>query len=168
MRWTNSYTGELTAKAFLTADMRCEHEGTLHIKMTDMEQRIILTPRRRKFDGYQWYFMCPYEDRCCSVLWRPPGAKEFRCRQGWYGRVAYASQFLGRINRAHRGKAKIKIQLIGELDPDEWDLPPKPKWMRWPTYDRYVERFAKYQAILDENVEELWAKLVASGLLADE
>jgi hypothetical protein len=29
MRWTNSYTGELTANAFLTADMRWEHEGTL-------------------------------------------------------------------------------------------------------------------------------------------
>jgi hypothetical protein len=21
------------------------------------------------------------------------------------------------------------------------DLPPKPKWMRWATYNRYVERF---------------------------
>ena len=40
--------------------------------------------------------------------------------------------------------------------------------MRWPTYDRYVERFDKYQAILDEGVEELWEKLVASNLFSDE
>ena len=69
---------------------------------------------------------------------------------------------------AHRGQARIKARLIGDQNPDEWDLPPKPKWMRWPTYDRYVERFERHQAILDEGVEELWAKLVASGVLADD
>jgi hypothetical protein len=31
-------------------------------------------------------------------------------------------------------------RLIGDL-PDDWDLPPKPKWMRWRTYNRLVERF---------------------------
>jgi hypothetical protein len=168
MRWTNSYTGELTANAVLTADLSWDHEGTLHIQMADMEQTIILTPRRRAFGGHQWYFMCPYEDRCCSVLWRPAGARQFRCRQGWGSRVAYSSQFLDQTNRAHHGKAKIKAKLIGDRDPDEWDLPPKPKRMRWPTYDRYVERFDKYQAILDEGVEVLWEKLVARNLFSDE
>jgi hypothetical protein len=165
--WTNSHTGELTANAFVTSDMY-DHEGTLNVRMADMEQTIILTPRLRRFGGHQWYFMCPYEDRCCSVLWRPPGARQFRCRQGWGSRVAYSSQFLDQTNRAHRGKAKIKAKLIGDHDPDEWDLPPKPKWMRWLTYDRYVERFDKYQAILDEGVEVLWEKLVASNLFSDE
>ena len=168
MRWTNSYTGELTANAFLTADMRWEHEGTLQIRMADIEQEVILTPRRRRFGGHQWYFMCPHEDRCCSVLWRPPGAREFRCRQGWGRRVAYNSQFLDPTNRAHRGKAKIKARLIGDCNPDEWELPPKPKWMRWSTYNRYVDRFHKYEEILDEGVEELWAKLVASNLFSDK
>src|SRR5262249_45228698 len=42
-------------------------------------------------------------------------------------------------NRAHRGKAKIKAKLLGDCELDEWDLPPKPKGMRWATYDRYVE-----------------------------
>ena len=102
-----------------------------------------------------------------ECLWRPPGTREFRCRQGWGRRVAYRSQFLDGTNRAHRGQAKIKTRLIGEHDPDEWALPPKPKWMRWRTYNRYVERFDRYDAILNEGVEELWAKLVASGLLAD-
>jgi len=47
--------------------------------------------------------------------------------------VAYASQFLGRDDRAHRGQAKLNSRLcsIGGFDPDEWDIPPKPKWMRW-------------------------------------
>ena len=138
MRWWENYTGEEIAIA------------------------------SRRFGGHQWYFMCPHEDRCCSVLWRPPGGKQFRCRQGWGRRVAYTSQFLGRVNRAHRGKAKIKAKLLGDCELDEWDLPPKPKGMRWATYDRYAECLDKYQAVLNEGVEELWAKLAASNLFSDE
>ena len=59
-------------------------------------------------------------------------------------RLAYQSQFNGATNRAHAGKEKIKSRLIADLDPDEWDEPPKPKWMRWKTYDRHVERFDHY------------------------
>ena len=71
------------------------------------------------------------------------------------------SQFLDPDNRAHRGKAKIKLRLIADLDPDEWDLPPKPKWMRWRTYKRYVERYDAYEAILDYGIAELMAKLLS-------
>jgi hypothetical protein len=145
-------------KPVVEAELRKKHEGYLRIKMHDLEQTIILTPRVRGFGGHQWYFMCPYEDRCCSVLWRPPGAREFRCRQGWGRRVAYTSQFLDRDHRAHRGKAKIRATLLGDCDPDEWELPPKPKWMRWRTYNRLGDRFDSYQEILDEGVPELLAK----------
>jgi hypothetical protein len=64
-------------------------------------------------------------------------------------RVAYSSQFLDPDNRAHRGKAKIKQRLIGDCDPGEWELPPKPKWMRWRTYNRPIDRFDSYEGILD-------------------
>ncbi len=163
MCWTNNYTGEETARADFTAHMGNQHEGRLCTKMDDMDQTIFLVPKSRNFGGYQWYFICPVENRCCSVLWMPPGARHFRCRQGWGRRVAYKSQFLDPDNRAHRGKAKIKGRLIADLDPDEWELPPKPKWMRWQTYNRYVERFDKYEAILDEGVAELMAKLLANN-----
>ena len=76
-------------------------------------------------------------------------------------RVAYASQFADPDNRAHIGKAKIKAKLIGDLDPDEWELPPKPKWMRWKTYDRYVERFDRYESILEDGIDELLVKFFA-------
>src|SRR5690349_6355366 len=87
-------------------------------------------------------------DRPVSVLWRPPGARDFRSRQAWGRQVAYGSQFIDRINRAHLGKSRIKRRLIADLDPDEWDLPPKPKWMRWSTYNRYVDRYDKYEVFL--------------------
>src|SRR5262245_40552586 len=104
--------------------------------------------------------MCPVLNRPVSVLWRPAGARRFRSRQAWGHRhVAYRSQFLDSDNRAHAGQAKIKSRLIGDRDPDDWDLPPKPKWMRWSTYNRYVERYNNYEAILDYGTAALVAKL---------
>jgi hypothetical protein len=49
--------------------------------------------------------------------------------------------------------------LIADLDPDEWDLPPKPKWMRWDTYNRHVAQYDRYGDILDYGCVALAAKL---------
>jgi hypothetical protein len=161
MCWTNNYTGEKTASANFTCHMMAEHEGRLRIRMDDMEQTIFLIPKPRRFGGKQWYFVCPVMNRCCSVLWMPPGATHFRCRQAWgTRRVAYASQFLNPDNRAHRGKARIKARLIADLDPDEWELPPKPKWMRWRTYNRLEEKFDRYEEMLERGIGPLLAKLL--------
>ena len=29
---------------------------------------------------------------------------------------------------------------------DEWDVPPKPRWMRWRTYERLHKRLEKYSS----------------------
>jgi hypothetical protein len=63
--WTDS--GEEIASADFTAHMG-RHEGRLRIHMDAAEQTIFLTPRPRRFGGRQWYFVCPIENRCCSVL----------------------------------------------------------------------------------------------------
>jgi hypothetical protein len=157
--WTNSYTGEETARASIVAYMQDEHESRLRIQMGCTEQTIFLVPKPKRLGGKQWYFVCPVTNRCCSVLWRPPGARRFCSRQAWGARrVAYSSQFLDADNRAHRGKAKIKARLIADLDPDEWELPPKPKWMRWRTYNRLEEKFDRYEEILERGIAELMAK----------
>jgi hypothetical protein len=57
-------------------------------------------------------------------------------------------------------KAKIESRLIGDCDPDEWDLPPKPKWMSWRTYNRYVQRYDRYEDILDQGIVPLIAKFL--------
>src|SRR6185312_15447065 len=46
---------------------------------------------------------------------------------------------------------------IGEHDPDEWDLPPEPKWMRWRTYNRLLQKFDGYE----DTVEQKFATLMA-------
>jgi len=50
--------------------------------------------------------------------------------------------------------------LIGDLDPDDWDLPPKPKWMSWLTYNRLVERFDAYEDMTYPDDFALVAKLM--------
>jgi hypothetical protein len=161
LQWTRS--GEVTALAAITANL-CEPEtGWLLIQASGLNQRIILVSRPRHYGGRQWYFICPIENKRASVLWMPPGAKEFRSRQAWDGKVAYRSQFQSVYNRGHAGKAKIKSHLIGDLDPDDWELPPKPKWMRWRTYKRLEQRFEAYDDMTypdDSTLCALAAKLM--------
>jgi hypothetical protein len=156
--WTCSYWGDV-ATGMISADMTGKDEGWFRIKLGNLDQWIILVPRPRHFGGRQWYFMCPTMNRPVSVLWRPNGATHFSSRQAWGRRVAYQSQFNDATNRAHAGQRRIKSRLIGNLEPDEWDLPPKPKWMRWNTYNRYEARFDHYEAILDSGCATLAAKL---------
>src|SRR4029077_15304830 len=145
---SNSYWGEMPSGLY-TADMTNPDSAWFEISIGGFRQRITLVSRPRHFGGSQWFFQCPATHRLATVRWTPPGASKFCSRQAWGGQVAYRSQFLDRDNRAHAGKERIKARLIGDLDPADWELPPKPKWMRWATYNRYVERFDDYEEILD-------------------
>jgi hypothetical protein len=137
-------------------------EGWLRIGLGSLDQRIMLVAKQRHFGGRQWYFVCPVKNRPVSVLWKPPGSWRFCSRHTWGRQVAYSSQYLDRDSRAHAGQSKIRSRLcsIGGLDPDEWDLPPKPNWMRWATYNRYSERYDHYEDILDFGCAALAAKFL--------
>jgi hypothetical protein len=151
--WTDD-TGQQVAFGSITADMSGEYTGWLRIRVGRLDQCITLVPRRRHFGGRQWFFKCPHLHSLATVLWMPPGADTFACRQRWGRLVAYASQFLDRVARGHQGAAAIKSRLcsIGRFAPDEWDLPPKPKWMRWRTYNRMVEKFDRCEAMVEEGL----------------
>jgi hypothetical protein len=154
MTWTNSYTGLEIAAAQIGFNICDERWGSCQVRLGDRVQYLTLEARPRHFGGSQWYFVCPITRRRSSVLWMPPGARSFACRQTWGPQVAYGSQFLDRNNRAHRRKAKINARLcaVGGFNPDEWDLAPKPKWMRWTTYNRAEENFDRYEQILDNGL----------------
>lgn len=151
--WTDDYGEEIVSAMITTEatgpdDMWFPNEAWCHVQIGSFKERIILVSRPRHFGGHQWYFICPGTGRRVSVLWRPTGERGFACRQHW-GRL-YRSQCSTWIQRAHEGKARIKSKLcsIGGFDPDEWEFPPKPKWMRCRTYDRAEEQFNRYQAKL--------------------
>jgi hypothetical protein len=113
----------------------------------EIDDKIYLATSRPPFGGLRWWFVCPRLNCRVRKLYLPLGARHFRSRRAY--RLAYASQRGTEIDRAHRGQAKIKARLIGELDPDDWDLPPKPKRMRWRTYQRYIDKFDAYEDVLD-------------------
>jgi hypothetical protein len=128
-----------------------EHGGTMELAFDGRRQSFKLTCRPRHFGGSQWYIVCPSTSRRVRVLYRPLGAPWFASRHAWgRRRAAYASQFLGPVDRAWRTKAKVKARLIGDADPDEWDLPPKPKWMRLSTYARWEAKYDEAEDILEE------------------
>ena len=83
------------------------------------------------------------------TLFKPLGANYFASRHAWGRRAAYASQFLDPVGRAWRTKAKIKNRLIGDEDPDEWDLPPRPKRMQLKTYERWEAKYDRAEDVLD-------------------
>jgi hypothetical protein len=146
--WSNSHRREI-ASGVIAADMTDPSHAWFRIAVGRFAQQITLVSRPRHYGGRQWFFLCPVTGGLATVLWKPPGASRFCSRQAWGRRVAYRSQFQNPSDRAYLGKERIKARLIGDLDREDWELPPKPKWMRWATYNRYVERFDDYEEMLD-------------------
>jgi hypothetical protein len=126
------------------------HSGWLEIRIDGASQSIEVISQGRYFGGAQRYFICPATGRKASVLWRPPGATEFRSRLGWGRSVAYITQIGSWVDRAHRGKEKIRNLLSGDRISNALvgDMPPKPKWMRTKTYRKYAELSQQYESAL--------------------
>ncbi len=143
--WSNC--ADYTATGFVSANL-IGHTGWVQIDLEGKVQRIEVISEARHFGGCQRYFVCPSSGQRASVLWRPPGADEFRSRQAWGKSVGYITQIGSWIDRAHRGKEKIKSILLGDENSDDWDLPPRPKWMRLERYEKYVRRFDHFEAAL--------------------
>jgi hypothetical protein len=161
IRWHLTYTGEEAAIGTIAANMESQFTGWLRIEIEELVQTINLQSEARHFGGRQWYFVCPETGRRVSVIWKPLGATRFASRQAWRPQVAYTSQFQDGAGRAHLSKAKIHSKLCkqGCFNPDEWEFPPKPKWMRWKTYHRAEENFDRHDATLDKGIATLLTKL---------
>jgi hypothetical protein len=135
-------------------------DGVLHHLFGQQPHKIGLVAYDRHFGGLQWYALCPISGRKARVLYRPPGAQFFASRHAWRGQVAYASQFEDVVARAWRTKAKIKARTLGGADPDEWDLPPKPKWIRRATYERLEARYDRAEERLDAELAKAAARFL--------
>jgi hypothetical protein len=147
--WTDG-SGEIADTASITAFAQTEKGGWFRIQMNDLDQCLDLVAQPRHFGGRQLYLKSPIT-YLCAVLWMPRGAKRFCGRHEWDGRVAYASQFDTPIDRAYRGKARIKSRLIGDLDPDEWVLR---------TYEALERKFDTYENLLHQSARSALARVV--------
>ena len=145
----------------ITATLKLsDYGGLLDLSVQGWQQSFSLVSEPRYFGGLQWYVVCPRTGRRVRVLYRPLGATFFASRHAWGRRAAYASQFVDPIGRAWRTKTKVKAALLGDEDPDEWDLPPKPKGMRWATYERWVAKYDAAEEMLNAQLVRAVARLM--------
>lgn len=149
--WSLSNFG-IVASGLVCADLSHESFGWLKVMIAETSQEIRLISQPRNFGGRQWYLVCPVTGRRVSVLWKPPGAKQFACRHAWPNQVAYLSQFGSRIDRAHLGKARIRARLASHQNAEGWEIPPRPSGMRIRTYNELAKRFRNYQGVLNVGI----------------
>ena len=155
--------GDVIAFGTIHADLSGERTGWFRFQMGSLDQTFMLVREPRRFGGGQWYFRCPRTYQRCSVVWKPPGANSFACRSAWKNAAAYRSQFQTREDRAHSMSHRLCARLGGpDWESGGFEDPPKPKGMRWKTYDRALDRIAHYEAIKDEGL--LWATAKLMGL----
>jgi hypothetical protein len=140
---------DLVGVAVITADLTNWACPIVRIRMRNLDQTIDLIAQRRHLGGFQLYFRCCILGLRSSVLWMPPGATRFCSRQAWGKEIAYRTQFVGRTERARIGRERARSRLGGDKDADNRLLPPsKPKWMRWQTYERHIDRYSRCDAVV--------------------
>jgi hypothetical protein len=120
-----------------------------------VQQFIHIARRPRHFGGAQAYFRCSRCDRAALKLCQP-GCGFYRCRRCL--RLAYPSEREDAVGRAFRAAGKIKGRL--GRDPDYFaPFPPKPRDMRWRTYERrwheYLEAEKRAEAAFDMPAEAM-------------
>ncbi len=150
--WTDTSTGERIGSIGYEAHLGPD-SGRVRLKYTttrwDGEKResdywIQLETTPQPFGGRRWWFICPQTGGRARKLYLPTGAFTFASRQAY--RLAYACQRESARDRASRRAFKLRGKLGGEGGIG--DSIPKPKWMRWPTYERKLaEIFAAEEVV---------------------
>ena len=142
---------QLRRDGLMSKDLGGATAGSLSLSYPEIgfTQEIHFTSRPRHFGGRQFFFQCPATGRRCYVLWKPPGAFRFACREAWGRQVAYASQFADPCDRAWQMKHKVGRKLGGD---GSADIPPRPKHMRQGTYDRWYDRWYEQEQRIDDTL----------------
>ena len=164
LTWTNTATGEQIGSIGFEA--RLGHEsGRIRLRYTttrrwdgerhESDYWIQLATTAQPFGGRRWWFVCPRTGRRAAKLYLPNGAFTFASRQA-YG-LAYRSQREPAHDRASRRAFKLRGRLGGRGGIGD-DIA-KPKWMRWPTYERKLEEIAAAEEVVDAHLLAFVRKL---------
>jgi hypothetical protein len=126
-----------------TSHPSCPFMELIHQTRDEREGDRVVSDRIRllwtvpTYGGRRWWFQCPRTGRPATKLFLPNGGQHFWSRAGYD--LGYASQREDRFSRLQRRAAMLNRQLGGK-GWATWDSPPpKPKWMRWRTYERKYE-----------------------------
>lgn len=115
---------------------------------------ITLTTRPQPFGGLRWWFVCPRTGRLAAKLYLPNGAHSFASRGAY--RLAYRLQRQSRYDRRIGQAFKLRRRLGCESGLD--DHIEKPKWMRWRTYNRTLDKIERLEGLVDHEFMERFGK----------
>jgi hypothetical protein len=99
------------------------------------EQRVAITRMPLRLGGSRPWFQCPKCYRRCELLFMVDAL--FACRR--CHRLTYACNREAPGFRKALHAWRIRARLGATAD-DGPEFPPKPKWMRWPTYRRWKRK----------------------------
>jgi hypothetical protein len=98
--------------------------------------------------GRRWVVHLPADGKASGETLPPNGAVTSAARQAY--QLAYGCQREAPHDRALRRAFKLRGKL--GADGGIGDYVPKPKWMRWPTYDRKLEEIFAAEKIVDAHL----------------
>jgi hypothetical protein len=115
------------------------HDGT----KINIDELVPFAYTPTRFGGRRQWLMCI---KCGRYRRKIYGGRHFRCRQ--CHRLKYASQNENSAQRAMLRADRIANRLHdmwGGKTKAEYDFPPKPKRMRWATYQRLLDQYDQLQ-----------------------
>jgi len=130
--------------------VRLSHTGTggSPRAQTDDDYEVRLVTTRPHYGGVRWWFVCLLSDRRARVLYLPKSGTVFASRQAL--ELAYRSQRHAGVKRSHARQRRIWAKLGANYRYFGEPPPLKPKWMRWPTYDRLRAELAAAETVHNE------------------
>lgn len=108
--------------------------------------RVNLATTAPPWGGVRFWFLCPATGRRTQKLYLPRGGANFLSRQAY--KLGYGVQRVGPLDRAHIARRRILAKL-GDPDCPRFQVPEKPKWMRWAAYDRLLGQLIEAEARID-------------------
>jgi hypothetical protein len=105
-----------------------------------------------RFGGQRPWFICAvhangtYCGRNVAKLYG--GGRLFACRHCY--RLGYAVQRIDSPGQAHHNLERLHRKLDARYEQPDMPTPPKPKWMRWNTYNRIAHQIEVGQERLDD------------------
>ncbi len=157
-QWMN---GDGEAVGWITVNVILESplSGTLALNYrcndVPFDHRFHLEAEPCRFGGLRWFAICPATGKRAAKLYSLGGAG-FHSRHR-YGRVAYRTQRAARaIDCTLMRRDRILTRDLKSTDPD---YVPKPKWMRWKTYERLLMELWQAEEAVDGHLARLVWKM---------
>jgi hypothetical protein len=97
-------------------------------------QRIGIVSVRCGFGGLRWHWVCPATGRNVRYLYLPNGGTQFLSRAAY--KLRWQTTCSTKLAKSHLRLARIAKKLGAEYRGFSHEPPPRPKWMRWWTYER--------------------------------